>query len=190
MVIFQKLTQMDAYSNAVMTAHMSTPARLDAFQALTKLRYPSDAALHLEAELLATQFRETATERANVVHPIWAIDPKTGEIHRGLVSARGEFRSSFKQHPIESVRVVAEQIMELTRRLTRLYVVAFALEPPYPNGRSAEEVATFVALQRADIDAQLAASVAVQKEAEDNKARKRAHAEASRADPKNHPPKT
>jgi hypothetical protein len=170
------------------TAHMVTPLRLDALLILAKLRLRHNPALVFEAEQIVSDFRSAATSRGDVVHSAWAHERTTNTVHKTTVSARGALKTSLDEYPIERITAVVDEVTALLNRITIFHLVAL---PPEPDDISANPAvfARYRRMRYAAIDKRYQAHLAAGKEAKDNKARKRAHADASRSHPNNSPKK-
>jgi hypothetical protein len=184
------LAKLGTETGHAFTAHMVTPLRLDALLILAKLRLHNNPALLFEAEQIVGDFRSAATSRGDIVHSAWSYERTTNSVHKATISARGVLKASLDEYSVERITAVVDEVTALLNRITIFHLVAL---PPVPFGEISTNTALFTRYRRmryAAIDRRYQAHLAAEKEAKDNKARKQAHAEASRRHPSNSPKKT
>lgn len=100
------------------TAHMTTPLRLSAFVSLVKLKFEEDPQVIKEAESIVKEIKDSASERAKIVHAVWF--PPLGDEPlptAALAKARSGVEKSLNQMTVEEIELVKRNINGTTLRL-------------------------------------------------------------------------
>jgi len=185
--IIHDLAKVDTEVGHAFTAHMVVPARLNTFLTLVKLQMTNNAVMVWEAERIAVQFESIASKRAEVIHATWEHNRTTGVVSKSKVSARRTLVMSLDKHPVEEISALVNEIKAVTDALSLFHFVNLPWRGPLPVGKSATQVAAARTLVRMKIEDRYHAHLATLNAPQANKARKRAHAEASRNHPKTRP---
>jgi len=104
----------------IVLAHMAFPQKFDVLSALAKEagKIPEYSAVAKYIETVLPLLKKAQSGRNRIIHSIWGV--KNGKVMRASISARGTFKFSWTDAPLEEIESALQSIEDARERLYAL----------------------------------------------------------------------